>query len=311
MQVIMNKMKANVLVVGSGNISDYIISGEKDNTTIVPLRKIMQWVKNEGNLSAYDVVAFLGYDRYNIFKNIIIFFKFALYINKSKYKGSLMLFNTQGIRLGRLSSNRSSMSGFLSFDRYVLTKRTQSWIMRFVKCHSVNIIIPIVYGLKNGNFDIFMTQLSKSKEVEFPNKARNSYYFLHIQKLKEFVFNYDPLKRGLKVELFLYTKFTSMFEFFNEKYCQQCDTQLIETKYSNIYNLNKIEVIKLRLKRPVKNLLSIMWNIARKPMYADNKNECIQEIKPITKISPESNKFYSLVFLKPEEIPTSENINSL
>jgi len=57
--------------------------------------------------------------------------------------------------------------------------------------------------------------------------------------------------------------------------------------------------------------LSIMWNIARKPMYADNKNECIQEIKPITKISPESNKFYSLVFLKPEEIPTSENINSL
>jgi hypothetical protein len=307
----LTKNNNNVLIIGGGNLSNYLCRyGEQNsiNITVVQLRDILRWTTDVNNINKFGRVIYIGYDHFSIAKNIYILFLFIIYINKQKYKGILLFYNTQGSILRRITKNSSLIDGLLSFDRYVLAKKAQSLILKMGKCSRINVFLPIVYGA-NGNFENFMHSIAKSKNVEFPGCGDSYFYFLDIDKLSNFSFNNcNSIVECRYSEYLLYSEYETIINFFFKNYCNNCLTKLVATRYSNRLNMSYIFNIKFFVKSILRNIVSMLRYLLPGSNYKDMQIKVHSKEESIKKLTPGSNNFYSLKFKSPCKLKNVKSI---
>jgi hypothetical protein len=287
---------SSTLIIGSGNISKHL-KQDLSEVHVIPLRRVLDSLELVGR---YKKVIFLGYDHYSVLRNIYIYLKVVLFLNKRNFNGIFIFLNTQGVELKNITLQ--PYGEYLHFNRYIITKRFQSRILKLANFKTVNLYFPLVYGMGNG-LDCFVESVSSSNSIEFPNKANNRFYFLNVKKLVTFLYssniNAYSTKKHIKGYL-IYSDYLTFSSFVMTRSGHAIQAK--HNKYQNMYNLDKLDTIQYIVKNRLRNLLSLIWYTLPFSDYLNNNTLAINSREALDRLSPEQNKFYSLTFIDPKEI---------
>ena len=200
-------MLTNCLIIGSGKISSklsLLLAKRFNEINIIPLRKLKN--KAIDDINSYQVVLYVAYDQFSFCNNIKLLKKLINLLETRKYSGSFIFFNTQGIILNKIIKNYTN--NILDFiDRYSLTKRIQSRILKASNLNITQLHIPMAYNI-SGFFDEVLYQFKDVNKIKLPNNGENNFYILNIDDLGRYLLEiYDQKISG---NLFIYSEYTNL-----------------------------------------------------------------------------------------------------
>ena len=289
------------LIIGSGNLSSSIQANAAKygwEIDVIRLRNLKKELLSRLQDSVgYENIIYLGYDRYNLLKNIIYFNYFIQMLKKHNFTKKVIFFNSQIAYLDKISKDSLPSYDLLTFDRYQQTKRMQLKILQRSKLNHVNIILPIVYGKHIGQDEQFKF-LASDPNIKLPHKGENNFYFLHIDNFSTWLFEKCMETVCLKFSNnLLYSYYGTLNSFLTKNYSQSLAHS--DFDYRNAYNLPKIALAKHILIRSIKSVVAVFYYL-----FSDKylKNDTIGRGEGDIVIPPDILKFYALNFFNPVQI---------
>jgi hypothetical protein len=308
----------NILIIGSGNISDYIVFLAKKkrrnltNISLTNMYKMSRQQKEELLTSDYSLIIYAGYDHYNFIKNIYAFIVTMNILNKHKYKGCFLFLNTQAILSRKLIKNKVSFYEHIFFERYSITKKLQSRLLQNAKFYHLDLYLPIVTGLNNGT-SLFLDRLSQSNSLFFPNRGDNNFYILEIEDLCNLFFDHERIRQLQHYKsqcYFIYSQYLNIKEYFIKNGNKGSLLNLKQTPYQNIYNLGLFSTIRYVFISSLKNFISLFWHMLPFNNKTNRKkiNNKITDNGPLKGLTVGQNVSFFRDFYPPEKIEKSKTV---
>lgn len=301
----------NYLVIGSGGISDAIAAFGKERgqgVEVVPLRDTVNWLESAGSrlgwLHSTKAILYCGYDHFSIASNLQTLSRFVAFLSAAHYAGRLVFFNSQGAVLDRVARATIPICDRWLPDRYVVTKRWQSKILKRSGVNYVELYLPLVTGLPHG-FDTFADRAAKSPGLRVPSKGMNRFYFLAVKDLLSFLFTEGAVfSLGAGETAFVYSEYLSFCEYLEGRSRGQ-QLWFDDIEYGNCFGLPPSQLIRYVATKLVRNIASTAYYALGNDGYLGRQLRAPASpaaLGPLSRLTAEECKFYSYDFNPPDAL---------
>jgi hypothetical protein len=291
----------NILIVGSGRISEKMFdyaSSLACSVICIPLRGL-----NDGlyklEFNQFNLIIYAGYDHFSVYRNIRYLNKIIKKINNDFWKGVFVFLNSQSAIENEISSLTLRSYGKWVPNRYVITKKWQSQMLKNSDLNYVEYFIPIVTG-GGSKQDAQLAELGTCVDVKLPNEGRNFFYFIDFQKLMKEIFSDTGRPDSFRARsVFIYSDYKKLADKLREDYAGS--EFYLSTDAKNSHNLVGFYLIKYLVKSALKAYLSLfVYTFVTKKLSRQQPVTGAQ--KTGLKISTSAHEFYSRTFFPPQDI---------
>jgi hypothetical protein len=291
----------SILILGSGAISAAIKKAAMQRgyeCDVVPLRSMRHELSDRSAvLRRYSLIIYAGYDHFSVRRNIG-YIKFAVdTLKQANFDEKFVFLNTQGSLLRNIALDSLPARDNWIPNRYALTKRWQSSIVRHSGLRYADYYLPLVIGDGTGQ-DLQLRQLAIASGIAVPKRGENHYYFLSIESLFDKLFknliNDSPDEsRGV----LLYSHYETLVDMVRFKYGGE--GRYSDVRFANAYNLPAAHLVRHLALKFSRSLTAIIYYSFR---TGHLRRESSQIKNALMQLDPEVTRFFALDFIPPEKI---------